>query len=193
MIAHEIAHYLHGDSGLLLKVRSYLKAAVVSFYYQGIMFAVVAAIALFSIFGLTYKDRAGVEGQLLDLEKRERDYRNSIFDRRLPFEVNAMEWEKARLERELHRIDAERISWLLQPILFLAGLSLYALFLLYLRRRVQRSEEVADLFASVITHPNDVARFLTEQIAGDNYGLTSLYPQIDKRVALVKSYATMAH
>ncbi len=188
MLAHELAHYLHKDSGLLLKVRCYLKAAVVNFYYMLLMFAIVLGFAFLNVFQLNYVQRLRVEGQLARLEERKNETLNSTWNFSPGFILIQQAREEAQLRQELHRIDVEILGWVLRPAEYLLAFVVFGLILLYLRRRVHRSEEIADFFACLITHPTVVRRFLAEYLEDGDYGFKSLHPRTTRRIELTRRY-----
>lgn len=167
MLAHEMAHYLHRDSGLLLAVRCYLKAATVIFYYIAVGFV------LNLIFSLPALGKLNRQSFAYDLSLN--DSHTSEISRY---------WD----EVELEKVNSQRTRLIFGMVFHFSLFYYYALVFFFLRRRVQRSEELADLFASIVTHPQAVRRFLNEYMSDDNYGWSSLHPPVARRVKYANRY-----
>jgi hypothetical protein len=167
MLAHELGHYIHRDSNLLLNIRSYFKAANVIFnnIAIGVVFTFVVSI---------------ITLQLIEEEK------NKIREVKQGKSIN-LGYSIQELDRQLERLDQEKLRTILQTPLSFFAFGYYYLLILFLRRRIRRSEEIADYFAAIITSPFAVSRFLNDYIDNKD-DAESLHPPVNQRIEYINKY-----
>lgn len=172
MLAHELAHFLHGDSGMLLGVRSYLRASTVMFYYVGAIFLLIAAFSVVQWGALTTEEQA-IGSRASDRAQYVTQYyeRNSVYA--WPYDADS---------RRRARIESEKTAIVLRLATYFLSFFYYWFLLLYLRRRVRRSEMLADLFAAITTNADAVKRFLSRYVADEERHFLSLHPSVNRRI-----------
>jgi Zn-dependent protease with chaperone function len=156
MLAHELAHYLHRDSGMLLWVRCYLKAARVVFGYAiaGLVLTIVFAAFKWSMTPTVYQ----------------------------------AEYNRYRYASIADAILQERLHLVLIVGLQFAVILYYFLLFSYLRRRVHRSEALADLLAAIVIGPGPVKRFLNDYIVDREGESPSLHPPVNHRIRYLEKF-----
>ena len=181
MLAHELAHFLQRDSSFLLAVRSYLKASKIVLYYMAASFGITV---IFSV--INWGNLAAQRTQLLE-EIRQSNY--SLVD----YDTSAAAWirdqRRDQRVRTLKSFESQQSSVLVQLAVLFWSFPHYLLLILYLRRRVRRSEMLADLFAAITTTSAAVERFLQGYIA-DTDRRSSLHPPVGRRIKYIANFAS---
>lgn len=169
MLAHEYAHFLHDDSKLLLAVRCYLKASLVLFFYW------ILSFVLFITFSMQ---------QWSEIDIRKAEIETSISKHSgNPFLSEYL----AQSEEKLMSTENEQMMVLLNIGLFSSKFFLFVGLLMFLRRRVHRSEDLADLVAVFITSPLAVRGYLEKYIGWDD-GTLRLHPTTEHRIKKIDDY-----
>jgi Zn-dependent protease with chaperone function len=176
MLAHEMAHFLQRDSSFLLAVRSYLKASRIMFFYVLVGFAMGMVFAIVSWGSLAEKRKEVLTHQ----HDSSSMYYYTIYGPVRGPAIGAP---------SLQQIDREQLRVVLQVVGQFSSIPSYFLFGLYLRRRVRRSEMLADLFAAITTTPAAVNRFLQGYVA-DTDERSSLHPPVGRRMKYIAKLAS---